>query len=95
MIVKCLSDAEVAAHVNELKGWTVAEGKLLREYHFDDFVDAFAFMTGVALLAERVSHHPEWFNRYGLVRIELTTHDVGGISERDIALAGQINTLTS
>jgi 4a-hydroxytetrahydrobiopterin dehydratase len=73
--------------------WRVENGKLRRDLVFPDFVSAFGFMTRVAILAEKADHHPEWFNVYNKVRIELTTHDAGGISERDFALAGQIDAI--
>ncbi len=67
--------------------WTVVNGKLHREYVFKNFVQAFGFMTQVALLAERADHHPEWFNVYKTVIVDLTTHEVDGITKRDFALA--------
>lgn len=67
--------------------WSLRDGKLHKEFQFADFVAAFGFMTRVALIAERSNHHPEWFNVYRTVRVDLTTHDVSGISERDFALA--------
>ncbi len=62
-------------------------GAITREFGFADFVEAFAFMTQVALVAEKCNHHPEWFNLYNRVDITLTTHDAGGLSQRDIDLA--------
>ena len=82
-----LSDAELAEALAGLPGWTLDEGKLHREYRFPDFVAAFGFMASVALVAERMNHHPEWFNVYGTVRVHLTTHDAGGITRRDLELA--------
>ena len=70
-----------------LNGWTVQQGKLHKEYVFDDFVRAFAFMSAAALCAERKNHHPEWFNVYNRVEVTLTTHDVDGLSELDVKLA--------
>lgn len=67
--------------------WSMRDAKLCREFRYADFVSAFGFMSKVALLAERLDHHPEWFNVYGTVRIELTTHDCGGVSDRDVELA--------
>ncbi|WOJ98526.1 4a-hydroxytetrahydrobiopterin dehydratase [Congregibacter brevis] len=68
--------------------WTLNEyGKLEKEFKFEDFNAAWGFMSRVALFAERTDHHPEWFNVYNRVRVELTTHDVGGISGKDFALA--------
>ena len=86
-----LSDADIQAKLSGMPGWAVADGKLHREYKFKDFVQAFGFMTSAALVSESMNHHPEWFNVYGRVDIALTTHDAGGISERDFALAELIN----
>ena len=76
-----------------LDGWEVREGKLHREFVFASFVEAFGFMAKTALIAERVNHHPEWFNVYRTVRVDLTTHESGGITERDTALARAMNEL--
>jgi len=76
-----------------LPGWALRKEKLHRQFRFGDFVEAFGFMSRVALLAEAADHHPEWSNVYNRVDIELTTHDAGGISERDFQLAARINTL--
>jgi 4a-hydroxytetrahydrobiopterin dehydratase len=73
--------------------WQVCQGKLNKEFRFKDFVEAFGFMTRVALVAEAMNHHPEWFNVYATVRVDLATHDAGGITELDFALAGRIETL--
>ena len=88
-----LSEALLAEHLSALPGWEVVAGKLRRELVFPEFVSAFGFMTRVALVAERMDHHPEWSNVYGRVVIELTTHDAGGISERDFELARKIEAL--
>jgi 4a-hydroxytetrahydrobiopterin dehydratase len=82
-----LTDSEIAARLQSLPGWRVERGKLHRELAFPDFVAAFAFMTRCALLAEKRDHHPEWFNVYNKVVIDLTTHDAGGITDRDFDLA--------
>lgn len=88
-----LADAEIQNRLSQLPGWTVAQGKLHREYKFKDFVQAFGFMTSAALVAESMNHHPEWFNVYHTVRVDLMTHDVGGISELDFTLAGRMEAL--
>ncbi len=75
------------------EGWQVVDGKLHRELRFADFVEAFGFMTRVALLAERADHHPEWTNVYGRVVIDLVSHDAGRVTDRDVALAEAINRL--
>jgi 4a-hydroxytetrahydrobiopterin dehydratase len=74
--------------------WTERGGGLEREFRFRDFVEAFSFMTRVALVAERMGHHPEWSNVYGTVRVRLSTHDAGGVvTERDRELARAIDEL--
>lgn len=73
--------------------WRIQDDKLYQEFKFPSFVAAFGFMTQVAMLAEKANHHPEWFNVYNKVNISLTTHDAGGISTRDFALAKQISAL--
>ena len=78
-----------------LKAWSYDADKkgIRRTIKFDDFISAFGFMTKVAILAEKADHHPEWFNVYSMVDILLTTHDVDGLSQRDIDLAVQIDAL--
>ena len=93
MEARRLEEDVVVARLNEISGWTVNSGKLRREFQFADFIEAFGFMTRVAILAEKANHHPEWFNVWNTVRIDLSTHDCGGISERDFALAKVINAL--
>ncbi len=88
-----LSAQEIEAQLKNLPHWQLRNGKLCRQWKFGDFVEAFGFMTKVAILAERANHHPEWFNVYNRVEIELTTHDAGGISARDFLLATQIDAL--
>lgn len=70
--------------------WAIQDEKLTAAFRFPDFVTAFAFMTGVALAAERLNHHPEWGNIYNKVNIQLTTHESGGITALDFDLAGEI-----
>ena len=82
-----LTDAELNAALAQLAGWTLEAGKLHREYAFADFVTAFGFMTSTALVAQAMDHHPEWFNVWNKVRIDLNTHDAGGITSLDIKLA--------
>jgi 4a-hydroxytetrahydrobiopterin dehydratase len=88
-----LDDAEVERRLRDLPSWRIENGKLHREYRFADFVTAFGFMTSAALVAESLNHHPEWFNVYGTVRVDLTTHDAGGITERDFTLASRMEAL--
>lgn len=86
-----LEEAALDAAVRSLDGWTVADGALRKAFRFQDFVAAFGFMTRCALVAERAGHHPDWSNRYARVEVALTTHESGGITERDIALARAID----
>ena len=88
-----LTDAQVEEALAGLPNWSLASGKLHRELTFSDFVDAFGFMAKVAVLAEKLDHHPEWSNVYNRVTVDLTSHDVGGISERDLTLAGRIDAI--
>jgi 4a-hydroxytetrahydrobiopterin dehydratase len=88
-----LDDAALAAGLRERPGWELVDGKLHRELRFGDFVEAFAFMAGVALVAERMNHHPEWSNVWATVVIDLMTHDADGVTELDLELAGHIDRL--
>ena len=88
-----LSDKQIENALRALHGWSLRDGKLHREIKFADFSAAFAFMTRVALAAEKRDHHPEWSNVWNRVTIDLVTHDAGGITERDVALAQVMNEL--
>ena len=90
---RLIDPAELRESVERLDGWELVEGKLRREFRFPDFVVAFGFMTRAALVAESLDHHPEWFNVYGRVVVDLTTHDAGGITELDLQLAARMNEL--
>lgn len=90
-----LSEAEVQRRLAEVPGWALVEGKLQKQFQFASFVQAFGFMTRVALVAEALNHHPDWSNVYNRVTIALTTHDVGGLSALDFTLAKRIDELTS
>ena len=85
-----LSDEDLQKALTDLPGWSVVDGKLHREYEFTDFVHAFGFMATAALVIEAANHHPEWFNVYHRVRIDLTTHDAGGITANDTELAARL-----
>jgi 4a-hydroxytetrahydrobiopterin dehydratase len=95
MAIAELTEDQRTAALTELGEWALArEGKAIeRTFRFADFSEAFAFMTRVALLAEKADHHPEWFNVYNRVEITLTTHDAGGLSQRDVAMATAIDAL--
>ncbi|MBA3069287.1 MAG: 4a-hydroxytetrahydrobiopterin dehydratase [Hyphomonas sp.] len=87
-----------AAALKALKGWTKAEGErdaIHKAYRFADFKIAFAFMSGAALKAEQMDHHPEWFNVYNKVDVVLTTHDAGGVTQKDLELAGFMDQLAA
>ena len=86
-----LSEAALEAELQGLDGWSVEDGKLHKEYVFRDFVEAFGFMSAAALLAERRGHHPEWFNVYKKVRVDLVTHEAGGITSFDTELAREFD----
>jgi len=95
MPIARLTDAERGDALDSLPGWSLREDGLAitRELKFADFGEAFGFMTRVAIQADKVDHHPEWFNVYNKVRITLTTHDAEGLSVRDVALANFIDTI--
>lgn len=88
-MVEKMNSAAVEKSLAALVGWQHDENRdaIRKEFRFKDFNQAWAFMTRVALLAEKMDHHPEWFNVYNRVEIVLTTHDAGGVTERDIAMA--------
>ena len=88
-----LSRTEIASALRKIGGWTVANDKLHRDYQFADFVHAFGFMATAALLIEKMEHHPEWSNVYNRLSVDLTTHDAGGITKKDIDLARVLETL--
>jgi 4a-hydroxytetrahydrobiopterin dehydratase len=88
-----LSDQEVSVEMAKIPGWNIEQGKLHRVFEFGDFRQAFAFMTGVALAAECMNHHPDWSNSWNKVTIDLTTHSAGGLTKNDFELARQIEKL--
>ncbi|MEO8166656.1 MAG: 4a-hydroxytetrahydrobiopterin dehydratase [bacterium] len=90
---KKLSAKEITTAVKSLAGWELQKKKLHKEFKFNSFVEAFGFMARVAFIAESMNHHPEWFNVYNKVIIDLTTHDVGGVSNFDIQFARKVGEL--
>ena len=76
--------------LSKIKGWSFQNDGIEKEFEFKDFVEAFGFMARVALLAEKASHHPEWSNVFNKVHMRLTTHDAGGVTDKDFKLAGGI-----
>ena len=88
-----LTEDDIASRLDSLADWSLENGKLHREFRFASFVEAFGFLTRAAIEAEKMNHHPEWFNVYNKVVVDLTTHDAGGISELDFQLADVMNSL--
>ena len=88
-----LIDHEIQDALAELEGWELKDGKLFRGFTFDDFSQAFGFMTRAALAAEAMNHHPEWTNVWNRVDVSLSTHDLGGISTWDLELASILDRL--
>lgn len=90
-----LSLTEIQTQLNSLNGWTVTAEKLHKDFTFGSFIQAFGWMSSVALIAESMGHHPEWFNVYNRVTVDLTTHDAGGISNLDFELAAKMDELAT
>jgi len=88
-----LSQVDIEEELKNLPGWSVVNEKLHKEFQFDSFNQAFGFMTMAAMEIEKMNHHPEWFNVYNRLTIELTTHDAGGITKNDVDLAKILNSL--
>ena len=88
-----LSSEQIFEELKNLPGWSVKEEKLHKDFEFGDFNEAFGFMTRAAMHIEKMNHHPEWFNVYNKLTVDLTTHDAGGITENDINLAKILNSL--
>ena len=90
-----LTTGEINSALKSLPGWECGKGCLIATYRFPNFVQAFGFMTSVALEAERMNHHPDWWNSYNQVRIELSSHSAKGITQKDILLARKIQELAT
>lgn len=88
-----LTDDEITAQISQLKGWEFQDAKLHREFEFANFAEAFGFMASVAIVAEKMDHHPEWSNVYNRVVVDLSTHDAGGVTDFDFRLAQAIDAL--
>lgn len=86
-----LSESELQGRLSEMPAWHLRADQLSRSFEFSDFVEAFGFMTSVALVSERLGHHPNWSNVYNRVEIALSTHEVDGISDNDLLLAAMID----
>ena len=91
--IQALSAQDITQRLEQFANWELRDNKLYRRLVFEDFIHAFGFMAQVAIIAEKMNHHPEWANVYRTVDIYLTTHDAGGISERDFELLGAIEKL--
>ena len=88
-----LSETEITEELKKLEGWNIIDNKLHKEFQFDSFNQAFGFMTRAAMEIEKINHHPEWFNVYNRITVDLTTHDAGGITNNDVNLARILNSL--
>jgi 4a-hydroxytetrahydrobiopterin dehydratase len=93
MDLQPIASRDLEAALAGLPGWTLQDGKLRRQFKFPNFVSAFGFMTQMAFYSESIGHHPEWSNVYNRVTVDLTTHDAGGITQKDIDWAKKGNTL--
>lgn len=88
-----LTEEQIRTELSGLQGWSVVNGKLHKDFVFGDFIEAFGFMCKAAMHIEKMNHHPEWFNVYNKISVDLVTHDAGGITQNDIALARTLNLL--
>jgi len=88
-----LSSEQISEELKNLPGWSIKEEKLHRDFEFQSFNQAFGFMTRAAMEIEKMNHHPEWFNVYNKLTVDLMTHDAGGITENDVELAKILNSL--
>ena len=88
-----LSESDIDEELKKLSGWNVKDDKLHKEFQFDNFNQAFGFMTRAAMEIEKMNHHPEWFNVYNRITVNLTTHEAGGITNNDVNLAKILNSL--
>ena len=94
MALTKLTDEQIKKELTSLSGWSLANGKLHKDFVFQDFIEAFGFMSRAAIHIEKMNHHPEWFNVYNKIRVDLVTHDAGGITQNDINLARTLNSLS-
>ena len=88
-----LSDEQIKKELVSLSGWNIVNGKLHKDFVFQDFIEAFGFMSKASMHIEKMNHHPEWFNVYNKLKVDLVTHDAGGITQNDISLARILNSL--
>jgi len=92
--MKKLTDAEIAEHMKALPNWELGTDRIRRVFRFKDFVEAFGWMSSIAIVAEAMNHHPEWRNVWATVEVELSTHDAGGLTELDMKLASKMDELS-
>lgn len=90
-----LTDDEIASALADHPGWTLIDDALHRTFEFDSFVTAFGFMASVALIAEKLDHHPDWSNVYNKVQIAVATHDRGGVTDIDLDFVGRVDRLSA
>jgi len=88
-----LLESDIEEELKKLTGWSIKNDKLHKEFQFNNFNQAFGFMTRAAMEIEKMNHHPEWFNVYNRITVDLTTHDAGGITNNDVNLARILNSL--
>ena len=88
-----LSEEKISEELQNLTGWIIKDEKLHKDFEFNSFNEAFGFMTRAAMEIEKMNHHPEWFNVYNRLSVDLTTHDAVGITQNDIQLAKILNSL--
>lgn len=93
MAIRALGAEEIRSRLAGRPGWELRGDRIAREFRFASFARAFGWMTSVALVAEKIDHHPEWRNVYSRVAVELTTHEAGGVTERDFELAAAMDEL--
>jgi 4a-hydroxytetrahydrobiopterin dehydratase len=93
MALAKLTDEQIKKELTSLEGWSIVNGKLHKDFVFGDFIEAFGFMSKAAIHIEKMNHHPEWFNVYNKIKMDLVTHDAGGITQNDINLARTLNSL--
>ena len=94
--MKKISKTELTKKLKKLSGWKLVKGRsaITKTFKFDNFQDAFSWMTSMAIYAEKKDHHPEWFNVYNTVEVTLSTHDAGGVTNLDLDMAKEMNQIT-
>lgn len=88
-----LTEEQIRVELQGLQGWSIVNGKLHKDFVFEDFIEAFGFMCKAAIHIEKMNHHPEWFNVYNKISVDLVTHDAGGITQNDVFLAKTLDSL--